>query len=352
MGTNRTLTLIDGRRRVSGSARTSAVDLNMYPANMIERIEVITGGAAAIYGADAVTGAVNVITKRDIEGIHISGTSGISQRGDARTSSLSLSTGAKLFEGRGSIALGATYVNSEGLRTNDRHYTRTRLLYHTNPANKTLADGIPDKMIHYDFGEFYYQYYPTFVQNNVNYGYTNGIVRPLFIANPTNAKGEFYGGGGEFRSDIRPLTDGDQLRSPLEQFAGLVRFDYDVTDSIRFNARAEYGHTVYEGTKTYYREDSRASWLGGAGSAWAYLDNPYLPKPVRQFMTDNKLTRLRIDRAYKEFGLLRDVHERDTFTVASELSGDLTGQLTWNVFGQYGRSVDNVSNPNTLRASR
>src|SRR5690606_29744612 len=54
MGTNRSLTLVDGRRRVSGSARSSAVDVNMIPSGMIERIEVVTGGAAAIYGADAV----------------------------------------------------------------------------------------------------------------------------------------------------------------------------------------------------------------------------------------------------------------------------------------------------------
>lgn len=352
MGTNRTLTLIDGRRRVSGSARSSAVDLNMYPANMIERIEIITGGAAAIYGADAVTGAVNIITRKDVEGINLSATNGISGQGDSRTSSVSLATGAKLFDGRGSVSFGATYVNSEALYTKDRNYTRSRLLYHTNPANGTLNDGISDKIIHYDFGEFYYNNYPTFVRNNVNYGYTGGRVKELFIAAPTNAKGEFYGGGGEFRSDIRPLTDGDQLRAPLEQFAALARFDYELTDAITFSARAEYGRTKYEGTKTYYREDSRASWLNGAGSAWAYLDNPYLPDPVRQFMTQNDLTKLRISRAYKEFGILKDVHERDTFTIANELSGRLAGNFTWDAFFQYGRSVDNVSNPNTLRASR
>lgn len=352
MGTNRTLTLVDGRRRVSGSARSSAVDLNMFPAVMIDRIEIITGGAAAIYGADAVTGAVNIITKKDIQGVHMNATTGLSRHGDGRSTSLSLATGAKLFDGRGSVSVGGTYVNSERLRTTDRRYTRSRLLYHTNPDNTSLNDGIPDKMIHYDFGEFYYQNYPTFVRNNVNYGYTGGGVRELFVAAPTNARGEFYGGGGEFRSDIRPLTDGDQLRSPAEQFAVIGRFDYELTDTIQFNARAEYGRSVYEGTKTFYREDSRASWLGGAGSAWAYLDNPYLPDPVRQFMTDNDLTRLRISRAYKEFGLQRDVHKRDSYTLASELSGDLTDTISWGAFAQYGRSIDNVSNPHTLRASR
>src|SRR5688572_29741300 len=59
LGTDRTLVLVNGRRRVSGTQTSSAVDLTTIPANMVERIEVITGGASAVYGADAVTGVVN-----------------------------------------------------------------------------------------------------------------------------------------------------------------------------------------------------------------------------------------------------------------------------------------------------
>ena len=62
MGVSRSLTLVDGRRRVSSGASSSAVDINMIPPAMIERIEIVTGGAAAIYGADAVTGAANIVT--------------------------------------------------------------------------------------------------------------------------------------------------------------------------------------------------------------------------------------------------------------------------------------------------
>src|SRR3546814_10616709 len=73
----------------------------MIPVSMIDRIEVVTGGAAAIYGADAVTGAVNVITKRDIEGLHISGLTGISEQGDAAKYLISAATGGKFADGRG-----------------------------------------------------------------------------------------------------------------------------------------------------------------------------------------------------------------------------------------------------------
>lgn len=184
LGTNRTLTMIDGRRRVSGSARSSAVDLNLIPSGMIDRIEVITGGAAAIYGADAVTGAVNIITKHDVEGFEVTATQGISQRGDASNFSASFLAGGKFSDGRGSVSVGGTYVTSDGLTTYDRDFGRTRLNYVANPANTGLDDGIPDRIISYDFGEFYYQFYPTFVLKNINYGYQNGAVRELYVKTP------------------------------------------------------------------------------------------------------------------------------------------------------------------------
>lgn len=67
LGTNRTLVLVNGRRRVGSQPDTTAVDLNTIPSAMVERIEVITGGASAIYGADAVAGVVNLILKDDFQ---------------------------------------------------------------------------------------------------------------------------------------------------------------------------------------------------------------------------------------------------------------------------------------------
>lgn len=352
MGTNRTLTLIDGQRRVSGSARSSAVDLNMIPAGMIERIEVITGGAAAIYGADAVTGAVNVITKKDIKGLSLQATQGISQRGDAPTTSVSLVGGSKFAGGRGSVSFGATYVNSKGLTGYDRDYANRHIVYQSNPANKSMNDGIPDSIIYDNWAAARLNKNPTFVLNNVNYVYLNGAVQKQNL-NTISAPGEYVAGTGEYYTDgTFPLIAGEQLLSPLKQFAAIARFDYELTDAIQYSARFDYGHTLYEGTTSYYREDSRNTWLNGAGGAVALLDNPYLPAAIRQFMTSNGLKKLALARIYPEFGLRRDVQKRDTYTFANDLSGKLTGDLDWSAFFQYGRAVNNISNPGTLRASR
>ena len=118
----------------------------MIPAAMIDRIEVVTGGAAAIYGADAVTGAVNIITKNNIEGLNITAYQGISQHGDAPETSVSLAAGGKFADGRGSFSIGATYLKSGYVLQSDRAISRKHLSFWGNPENTGPNDGIPDNI--------------------------------------------------------------------------------------------------------------------------------------------------------------------------------------------------------------
>src|SRR6188768_2483962 len=85
LGVNRTLVLVDGRRHVAGSPGTAAVDINTIPTDLVQSVDILTGGASAIYGADGVSGVVNFILQRDFEGLRVRGQTGISQRGDAGT---------------------------------------------------------------------------------------------------------------------------------------------------------------------------------------------------------------------------------------------------------------------------
>ena len=73
LGSTRTLVLIDGRRMPYGGVTNSAADLNQIPTAMVERVEVLTGGASAVYGSDAIAGVVNFIMKKDFEGVQIDG---------------------------------------------------------------------------------------------------------------------------------------------------------------------------------------------------------------------------------------------------------------------------------------
>jgi len=112
LGPQRTLVLINGRRAVP-SDLSGRVDTNAIPVALLERIDLVTGGASAVYGADAVSGVVNFVLKRNFSGVEAQTTYGISEQGDAKRYRTDLTVGANLADGRGNVALsfGTTRTN-------------------------------------------------------------------------------------------------------------------------------------------------------------------------------------------------------------------------------------------------
>ncbi len=99
LGTSRTLVLLDGRR-VSPSNPTGVVDLNLIPASLIENVEVITGGASAVYGSDAIAGVVNIKTRQFV-GLELTSNYGITDEDDGERLSLGITGGLESADGRG-----------------------------------------------------------------------------------------------------------------------------------------------------------------------------------------------------------------------------------------------------------
>ncbi len=124
LGTERTLTLVNGRRHVSGIASSQQVDIGTIPDNLVERVEVLTGGASAVYGADAVTGVVNFILRRDYEGVEVNVRGGISEQADGEQFSASLLAGRNFFDGRWNVTFSAQADYDGGLRAGDRIFSR------------------------------------------------------------------------------------------------------------------------------------------------------------------------------------------------------------------------------------
>lgn len=123
LGANRTLVLIDGFRHVSGVAGSQTVDVATIPNALIERVDVLTGGASAIYGADAVTGVVNYVLKKDFQGIALDAQFGISDYGDGQTYRLEGTWGTNFAEGRGNITFSAGYTKDTEVLFGDRPFT-------------------------------------------------------------------------------------------------------------------------------------------------------------------------------------------------------------------------------------
>ena len=125
LGPGRTLVLVNGRR-ANPSDRSGAVDLNTIPAAMIERVEVITGGASAVYGADAVAGAINFILKDDFEGLEANVSYGATFDGLAPEFSADLTIGTPFADGRGNITAFAGYYSRASVGANEKPWTNAR----------------------------------------------------------------------------------------------------------------------------------------------------------------------------------------------------------------------------------
>jgi iron complex outermembrane receptor protein len=123
LGDERTLVLLNGRRVVFGGlGADSSVDLNMIPLSMIERVEISAGGASAIYGADAVAGVVNILTRRDFTGLEVGSDYSLSAAGDGGIATAHALAGRG--SDRGNITIGAEYVDQAGVGMGRRDYSR------------------------------------------------------------------------------------------------------------------------------------------------------------------------------------------------------------------------------------
>ena len=121
LGTNRNLVLVDGRRATPANA-LGVVDINTIPSAAIERVEIITGGASATYGADAVGGVVNFILKKNFEGLELDASAGVTEKGDGFEYTISGLLGTDFDDGRGNVTIGLSTNVREAAYARDRDY--------------------------------------------------------------------------------------------------------------------------------------------------------------------------------------------------------------------------------------
>lgn len=171
LGAERTLVLVNGRRHVAGVAETSVVDINAIPSSLIKQVEVLTGGASAVYGADAVTGVVNFVLDREFDGLELGMTGGLSGKADGSNFDGYIKFGKNFAEGRGNITLVGEYSYDNGLRFGDREQFR----------NGNIAANGPNPALRFQRGDLGSPSTPNFNNFfNISQGrYPYGFVIPL-----------------------------------------------------------------------------------------------------------------------------------------------------------------------------
>lgn len=184
MGEDRTLVLVNGRRHVSGVEGSQSVDVSTIPAGLIQRVEVLTGGASAIYGADAVTGVVNFILKDDYEGFDLTARSGISGESDGEQHTVSGLWGKNFGGGRGNVTVSFDVARDPGLRMSRRGWA----------ANNAINEDRDNPALRFQKGEIDPATMPNFA-NYYNYDTTGlypfGLQIPTAAAFIESYEGEF-----------------------------------------------------------------------------------------------------------------------------------------------------------------
>jgi iron complex outermembrane recepter protein len=142
MGTNRTLVLFNGKRIVPATLN-GVVDTNTVPVSLLDRVDLVTGGASAVFGADAVAGVVNFVMKKNFSGVEASTLYSVSGKSDARRYKSDLTIGTNLAEGRGNVAVHVGTTRTQAIRLGDRDFANTVISSTTGAPGGYSGTSVP-----------------------------------------------------------------------------------------------------------------------------------------------------------------------------------------------------------------
>ena len=358
LGGNRTLVLIDGRRvvasTVAGGSFTPAntVDLNLVPTALLERVEVVTGGASAAYGSDAVAGVTNLIINRNLTGIRANLQYGQSDAGDNEEYLFSLALGDRFADDRGRVLLGAELVRNSG--TGDC-YTRAwcaesfntisnPLISAANPALGRVIAGQPATLILPNART---------ATASLNGLIINGPLRGTeFNPDGTTFQHDYgvYGGAGLFQSGggdpVLPFYQYFPLSAESQRINSFGSVDFDVTDGLNLFAQGSFGQVDGRILGSSRRD------ISPAGSFQIRADNAFLPASVAQQMATRGLATVPFGRIWNDIGPQRGDVSRRTFRLVGGFDWKVGGGLSLDGYYQYGQTDYSQSGYNTTINSR
>lgn len=327
LGPSRNLVLMDGKRLQPGSTDQS-VDINMIPRALIEGVEVITGGASAVYGSDAVAGVVNFKTKSDFQGLQLDVQDTKYQIHGGGPIDLALTAGGNFADGRGNAVVSIGYSKYGQIPLSDVPFFRTYPGYtefHDGEGVYDPAGNAPSQA----------------AINNLFAGY--GVAPPpsssLLSLNPdgtvfaaNNGLANFKGGPG-----LRPTQAGDALayaliystaQTPLTRYTVFGRTTYEITPSIKAYVQGQFVN---------YTSDTLAE--SGNSELSIPVTNPFIPTALLPLLASRAIPTdpLILDKRFNEIGPRDFNREFNMFQLQAGLSGSLSFlDSTWEVYGARG----------------
>ena len=309
LGAKRTLVLVNGRRYIA-SNQQGIVDVNNIPAALVDRVEVVTGGASAVYGSDAMAGVVNFILKDRFEGLQLDAQAGISDEGDAENWSASATVGAA--GERAHAWLHVTYEDRAALRGTARELSEYSYIDNNGTFQRTgtagrkggTLIGIPTPN---GTGGFV----------NRDYALENMVPRPFVTATDTNY---------DLQRDYA-------IQTPLQRTNVFGRGVYELTDNVRAFVEAGFNHVESSAVLARTAPNIRQTQNVPGLPANASFVTPQIRALLNARPDPNAPFALRFE-APEQFPKREIAFNRDLYRLIGGLEGDL-GSWDWNVSYSY-----------------
>lgn len=357
LGSVRTLVLVDGRRFVPADV-TGLTDLTTIPSMLVERVEIVTGGASAVYGSDAIAGAVNFILRDDFEGVEFRYEYGQTSRSDGAHDKFDLLLGANLPDGRGNVTLHGSYTNRDPVFFGAREFSATPMLADANgvlqPFTVPTIPGVHVNIPTTDFDQ---------IQGVDLVGAQASCPGPI--------EGLRFGENSVPAPFCRP-TDGynfappNFLQRPLERWQITALGDFSINDRVEV-----YTQMTYANKENAYQMAADAVRPTTPGQETGTLlipnadTNPLFTQPLQDFFAANQayfdpdgdgvFAVSNIAWQVEELGPRNFAANFDAYNLTGGVRGDFelgNRSWSWDTFYQYSRSDVSVIQANRLSQTR
>ena len=345
-GAVRTLVMLDGQR-LSPSIPSGPVDINNIPQQLVQRVDIVTGGVSAVYGSDAVTGVVNFILDKKFTGLKAEVGGGITDYGDDASWNAMATFGKSFAGGRGHFLISGEIAKNEGI-----YYGTGGRKWAENFAGAVLAN--PGWTA--TNGQPFYTVYNNATVSDATLGgiITSGPLRgtafgpggtPYQFQYGSVVSGNFTAGANIVPQQLRYYRSAS-MDPPLTRHSFFTRASFDLTE--RINAYAQFAYSDLAS-----RTIALPNQFVGNGPV-IRSGNPFIPASVQAAMTAQNIATIQIGTFNDDLGSILANQERSSYRYNAGLDGsfDIGGQSwRWNLYGAYGLSRNtSYSNQNMIRA--
>lgn len=347
IGAGRTLTLVNGQRIV-GSSETGLVDVNTIPQELVKRVEVVTGGASASWGSDAMGGAVNFILDDTYTGTKLSATAGTTTYGDNSQTKFTFTHGRPFADGRGHVLFSGGFSHADPVIYNRRDWNLKGWQRVVNPEYGTgpgLSTSVPN----------------TLVLDRVST--YQGVIGGVIGSGPL--RGTAFGPGGEpyqieegwlvqggrFQQnspmfeqlDIRGKHGSQPLASRMRGLSGFLNTTWDLTDDVTVGLMLNRNRSQTRNW-AFSNEDYNSITIKSG--------NPFIPASVQQAMDDEGLSTILLGSMHPDLDIAKATGDRTVSRAALSFDGKFGAGWHWNAYYQYGESKQHYSTPGIWNVNR